>query len=141
MLLGGDPRRIDGDQLAVASSPGRLRWGLVTLLSHLTNDGGDFGVAPINQALLTEQSIFVLAREPEPFFARPWAEIAKRTDGLLARHFRGLRRLHQDVLGVRPAFVSPGRFADVHGPPRIISSHYESVRPTTNHMKPAAARG
>ena len=75
MLLGRDPRWIDGDQLRTVRRPGW--WGVVTALPYLMNDGGDFGIAVINQALLTEQGILNLARKTEPFFAWPRAEIAE----------------------------------------------------------------
>ena len=75
MLLGRDPGWIDSDQLRAVRRPG---WrGVLTALSYLINDGGDFGIAVINQALLTEQSILNLARQTEPFFAWPRAEIAE----------------------------------------------------------------
>ena len=75
MLLGRDPGWIDSDQLRAVRRPG---WpGVLTALSYLMNDGGDFGIALIDQALLTEQSILNLVRKPEPFFAWPRAEIAE----------------------------------------------------------------
>ena len=123
MLLSGDPRRIDGDQLPAA---GRLRWRLLPSLLHLTKDGVDFGIALIDEATLTKQSIFDLARKTEPLFARPWAEVAERANRFLARPLWGLHRLDQDVIGVRPAFVGAGRFADIHLSPRLSSSHYRS---------------
>jgi hypothetical protein len=123
MLLSGDPRRIDGDQLPAGGGP---RWGLLPSLSHLTNDGVDFGIARIDEATLTKQSIFDLARETEPLFARSWAEVAERANSFLAWPLWGLRRLDQDVIDVRPAFVGARRFADIHLSPRISSSHYES---------------
>jgi hypothetical protein len=79
MLLGCDPRGIDSDQFRAARG---LQWGILTALSYLTNDGGDFGVTLIDQALLTKQSILNLARKLEPFFAWPRAEVAEGTDGL-----------------------------------------------------------
>ena len=41
MLLGRDLSWIDGDQLRTAGRPGRRR--VLTALSYLMNDGGDFG--------------------------------------------------------------------------------------------------
>jgi hypothetical protein len=67
-------RRFRARHLRAASGQ---RWGILTALSYLTNDGGDFGIALIDQALLTEQSILNLARKPEPFFAWPRAEVAE----------------------------------------------------------------
>src|SRR5262252_3217535 len=109
VLLGGDSRRVDGDRLLVAA--GR---SVVASLAHLTNNVGDFGIVLIDQALLPDQSIFDFACEPEPLLTRPWAEVAERADGLLARPLRGQHGLDQDVIGVSPAFVGPARFADVH---------------------------
>jgi hypothetical protein len=74
MLLGRDPRGIDGDQLR---APSGLQWGILTALSYLTNDGGDLGIVLIDEALLTEQRILNLARKLEPFFAEPRAEVAQ----------------------------------------------------------------
>ena len=75
MLLGRDPSWIDGDQLRTGGRPWRRR--VLTALSYLMNDGGNFGIALIDQTLLTEQSILNLARQTEPFFAWPRAEIAE----------------------------------------------------------------
>ena len=41
MLLGRDPSWIDGDQLRTGGRPWRRR--VLTALSYLMNDGGDFG--------------------------------------------------------------------------------------------------
>ena len=46
MLLGRDPGWIDGDQLRAAGRPGRR--GVLTALSYLMNDGGDFGIVVID---------------------------------------------------------------------------------------------
>lgn len=105
VLLGCDPRWIDGNQLPMTGGSRRLLRGVLAVLSHMTNDLGDFGIGLIDQALLTKQSILDLAREAEPLFARPWAEIAKRTNALLAWPLWGLHKLDQDVVGIRPAFV------------------------------------
>ena len=75
MLLGRNPGWIDGDQLRAVRRP--AWWGVLTVLSYLMNDGGNFGIALIDQTLLTEQSILNLARQTEPFFAWPRAEIAE----------------------------------------------------------------
>jgi hypothetical protein len=131
MLLGGDPSWIDGDQLRTAGRPGRRR--VLTALSYLMNDGGDFGIALIDQALLTEQGILNLARKTEPFFAWPRAEVAEGTDGLPARPLWGLHGLNEDVIGVRPALVGARRFADVHVPPRI---KFVSLRITSSRLLP-----
>ena len=46
MLLGRDPGWIDSDQLRAGRRPG---WqGVLTALSYLINNGGDFGIALIN---------------------------------------------------------------------------------------------
>jgi hypothetical protein len=75
MLLGRDPGWIDSDQLRAVRRPG---WrGVLTAISYLINDGGDFGIALINQALLTEQGILNLARKTEPLLAWQRAEIAE----------------------------------------------------------------
>src|SRR5262249_18710764 len=55
----------------------------------------------------------------EPLFARPRAEVAERTDRLLARPVRRHDGLHQHIVGVGLAFVSANRSADIH-------AHYES---------------
>jgi len=132
MALGGDARRIDCDQPAAGCL--RRRRALIAAARvlgaprpHPTNDVGDLAVVWLEQIALTDQRVLDLARELEPLSARPRAQVAERADGVLARPFRGMHRLHQKVIGVRPALVGANRSADVHAS-LCIANHQDIKR-------------
>ena len=100
----------------------------------MTNDGGDFAIALIDQAPLTEQRIFDLAREPEPLLARPRAEVTERADCLLPWSLRGTDRLDEQIVGVDLLLVTLDRLPDEHedlysrNPERVLSSLFLPTR-------------
>src|SRR5262249_16663924 len=73
----------------------------------------------IEQVILTDERVLDFAGELEPLLARPRAEVAERTDRLLARPFRRHHGLDQHVVGVGLAVIGATGFADVHVAPRI----------------------
>src|ERR1700694_1799974 len=122
VLPGRDPRRVALDQSSGTGRRRSRRAAALTVLSprsHPTNDVGDLAILRVQQIALTDQRILDLARELQPFLGRPWTEVAKRADRLLARSLRGQDGLDQHIVDVRLALVGPGRFPDVHVPLRI----------------------
>src|SRR5215510_2361877 len=97
---------------------------------HASNNPGDFAVIATEQIILPDQRLLDFAGEFEPLLARPRAEVAERTDRLLARPFRRHHGLDQHVVGVGLAVIGATRFADVHVAPRITPV---STCCTTNH--------
>src|SRR5262252_8307912 len=98
--------------------------------SQAGNNLGDFVSIAIEQVILTDERVLDFAGELEPLLARPRAEVAERTDRLLAWPFRRHHGLDQHVVGVGLAVIGATRFADVHVAPRITRV---SKCCTTNH--------
>src|SRR5215472_13055080 len=136
MLLGGDTRRINFDQCAGLRARRRCGWFSLSVRligsprSQAGNNLGDFVSIAIEQVILTDERVLDFAGELEPLLARPRAEVAERTDRLLARPFRRHHGLDQHVVGVGLAVIGATGFADVHVAPRITRV---STCCTTNH--------
>src|SRR5215510_523142 len=140
VAFGAHPRRVDFDQRP-ASARGRGRGALrnvarilTPLASRAAHDIGDFAVVGLKQPALTGQGVLDLAREFEPLFARPRAQVAKRTDRGLARALRCVDGFDQYVVGVGLTLVGACRFANVHASAaRIVLLPYDPpILPTIN---------
>src|ERR1700738_4767985 len=89
---------------------------------HPTNHVSDRRIIRVEQIALTNQRVLDLARKLEPLIPRSRCQVAERTNRLLTRSLRGMDRLHQHVVRIRPAVVGANRFADVHVPLYITKS-------------------
>src|SRR2546422_10701341 len=67
------------------------------------------------QFLLAAQSGFHLMGQSQPFFSRPWAQIAERANDCLTRSLGGENGVYQQVVGVGLTLVGPRGLAEVHG--------------------------